>query len=148
MLSAYRKGYSEKRLESEDREAEITATIDEQNKVTDIEINGNELNNIKTVSKDKNSITGNAVLETESKNISENKFTALTTDENEIINKIQEKTNFNKEKIRRAIKFKYKEPEYKGNEKEEYVEEVKTAAQAAQPNYMTKVNGSVIIRLG
>jgi len=72
-----------------------------------------------------------------------------SADENGIINKIQEKTKLGKDKIKRAIKFRKKEPVK--SEIEDEIEEEKTAAaiqQAPQLDYMTKVNGSIILRLG
>ena len=90
----------------------------------------------------------------EQKNNENNKFSINFVDENEIINKIKEKTNLDKDKIKRAIKFKYKEPEYNdkeyesGGAKEEQSQPTAQQTQSVDLGYMTKVNGSVIIRLG
>ena len=148
LISALRKGYSATRLDSERKEgAEITAVIDEKNKVTEIEIKGNEIsknkNSINAPGENKtqsaNAITGNAVNEI-SKTNNENKFTASATDENEIINKIQEKTSLSPEQIKKAITFKRKQPLKQETNGEEKIDN--TAPQYA--NYMSKINGSII----
>ena len=74
-------------------------------------------------------------------------FTINSIDEDEIIKQIEEKTKLDKDKIKRAIKFRKKEPVK--DEIEEIEEEKATAIQQMQQlDYMTKVNGSVIIRFG
>ncbi len=126
LISAMRKGYSATRLDSERKEgAEITAVIDEKNKVTEIEIKGNEI-----------SKTNNEKVE--------NKFTAAATDENDIIIKISEKTNLDKEQIKKSITFKRKQPLKQETNGEEKIDN--TAPQYA--NYMSKINGSIILKLG
>ena len=259
IISAYRKGYTSKRFDS-GSDIEIIATIDEESKLTDIEINGNVENKINENSKNKssnqnnNSITGNIITEVplqtdlstilsnesatisnaenttmqptliqnqsstanqstpttnatsqstsviiknnsnnasggnatnnqttlsvqqnaeEQKNnltdenekmtikdttykyinqtaqTSENKFTINSMDENEIIKEIEQKTKLSKEEIKRAIKFKKKEPVKNVVEDNLGEETTKTIVQQVQQlDYMTKVNGSVIIRLG
>ena len=72
-------------------------------------------------------------------------FTINSIDEEEIIEKIQEKTKLDKDKIKRAIKFKKKEP-IKDSVEENLPEE--KSPSIAELGYITKVNGSVIIRLG
>ncbi len=152
LISAMRKGYSATRLDSERKEgAEITAVIDEKNKVTEIEIKGNEISKTKEVSGKNlsvNSITGNAVNEISSanneNNLIENKFTAAATDENDIIIKISEKTNLDKEQIKKSITFKRKQPLKQETNGEEKIDN--TAPQYA--NYMSKINGSIILKLG
>ena len=76
--------------------------------------------------------------------ISENKFIIYSTDEDEIIEQIQEKTKLDKDKIKRAIKFRKKEPQK--DEIEEFEEQ--PTSPIVELGYITKVNGSVIIRLG
>ncbi|MBI3026515.1 hypothetical protein HYY70_00225, partial [Candidatus Woesearchaeota archaeon] len=90
-------------------------------------------------------IYGNKIIE-----IAENKFTINSIDEDEIIEKIKEKTKLEKDKIKRAIKFKKKEPvkpEIEDDIEEEQIVTT-TVVQQAQMPYITKVNGSVIIRIG
>ncbi len=83
----------------------------------------------------------------EDNSINGNKFTIPTTDEDEIIEKIEEKTKLGKDEIKRAIKFKKKEPVKE--DIEEGIEEITTVVQQApQLDYITKVNGSIILRLG
>ena len=120
-ISALRKGYSSIRLDSERKEdLQITATIDDENKTTDVNIVNYNLNNGQTPNASggnetasANSISGNAVNKIpKANNIKssiENKITVAATDENKIINKIQEKTNLDKEKIKKAITFRRKE---------------------------------------
>lgn len=74
------------------------------------------------------------------------RFTILTTDEDEIIEQIQEKTKLGKDKIRKALKFRKKEPIKDAID--EFEEEAIPTAPITQLGYITKVNGSVIIRLG
>ena len=68
----------------------------------------------------------------------------------EIIKEIQQKTNIGKDKIKRAIKFRKKEP-IKNAIEDEIPEEQNVPTVVQQVNqllYITKINGSVIIRLG
>lgn len=81
-----------------------------------------------------------------------NKFTLSTTDENEIIEKIQENTKLDKDKIKRAIKFKHKDLIYS------IEEEIEEAVFAPLPEQLTElsaiaekisiINGSIILKLG
>ena len=81
----------------------------------------------------------------ESEKLAENRFIIYSTDEDEIIEEIEQKTKLEEEKIKRAIKFRKKEP--KKEEIEDIAEEITTAIVQQLP-YITKVNGSVIVRLG
>jgi len=158
LLSALRKGYKETRLDSERKEnTEIIAVIDEENKVTDVNIINN-LNNIQNVNasgenktQSTNAITGNAINEitkpNNEKSANENKFAVASNKEDEIINKISEKTNLDKEAVKKAITFKRKEPKKEKFEQEIFEAESQAAAQVYPPGY-SKVNGSVIIKLG
>ena len=80
--------------------------------------------------------------------ISDNKFTINTIDEDEIIEKIEQKTKLDKDEIKRAIKFKHKEPVKDDVEDELEEETTQITAQVTDLDYITKVNGSIIIRLG
>ena len=67
-----------------------------------------------------------------------------------MIQEIQQKTNIDKDKIKRAIKFRKKEP-IKNTIEDEIPEEQNVTTVVQQVNqlpYITKINGSVIIRLG
>ena len=87
------------------------------------------------------------------KETSENKFTVSSINEDEIINQIEEKTNLGKDKIKKAIKFKRKELVIAGSEKDAGEG---TAVQPSQQSMQqslemsgySKVNGSIILRLG
>ncbi len=150
LISALRKGYRDSRMDSERKEEnEITAVIDEENKITSIEIN-NDLKNSNNAPGDKikestNAITGKVADEiTKNDNgKNENKITASTTDESEIIKEIQSKTNLNEEQIKKSIRFKYKEPESQGTDE---IPESETSSEKLTK--ISQVNGSVIIRLG
>ena len=78
--------------------------------------------------------------------VTDNKFTLQTTDEDEIIEKIQEKTKLDKDKIKRAIKFKHKEPVK--DVEEDIEEEIIKSYPTTQFTRIQEINGSVIIRLG
>jgi len=156
LISALRKGYSATRLDSERKEnTEITAVIDEENKVTDVNIINN-LNNIQNVNasggngkSETNAITGNAINEVtksnNEKSANENKFAVASSKEDEIINKISEKTNLDKEQIKKSITFKRKVPEKQVGT--ESIEEPEQAQPQSMRGY-SNVNGSVIIKLG
>ena len=83
---------------------EIIATIDVQNKITDVNILENSINVQSSnasggnATAAANEITGNAVNEISKtdngKSADKNKFTTATADENEIINQIQAKNKF------------------------------------------------------
>ena len=186
IISAYRRGYASKRLES-GIGMEIIATIDETSKITDIEVKGSgiieNLNNNgqasnasrENANSSTNFITGNVINEvnlnsdlsailsndnttssstTNNQNFASSKqnfadkFTINSIKEEEIIKEIEQKTNLDKDKIKRAIKFRKKEP-VKDNAEENIPEEITQPTQSVvQLGYMTKVNGSVIIRLG
>ncbi len=151
LITAMRKGYSETRLDLERKEGnEITAVIDDKNKITEIEIKGNEISKNKNSfnapgenkTQSANSITGNAIQEIASAN-NENKFQITASSENEIISQIKQKTKLDESEIKKYLKFKYKKPESKGTEE--------TPESVIPPQQLTKisqVNGSVIIKLG
>ncbi|MBI2658542.1 LamG domain-containing protein, partial [Candidatus Woesearchaeota archaeon] len=73
--------------------------------------------------------------QTEILETSENKFIISTTDEDEIIKQIQQKTKLDRDEIKRAIKFKKKEPVK--NDIEDELEEAQTAASIVQLGYIT-----------
>ena len=77
----------------------------------------------------------------------ENKFIIYSTDEDEIIKQIEQKTKLDKDKIKRAIKFKKKEP-VRSEIEDDMTEEAQPSPSLAQLGYITKVNGSIILRLG
>jgi len=155
LISALRKGYKETRLDSERKEnTEITAVIDEENKVTDVNIINN-LNDIQNVNasggngkSETNAITGNAINEitksNNEKSAIENKFAVASSKEDEIINKISEKTNLDKEAIKKAITFRRKQP----SKEEMHAEAFEESVQQKQLTRVTEINGSVIIKLG
>jgi len=161
LLSALRKGYSETRLDSERKEnTEIIAVIDEENKVTDVNIinnlnNGQSLNASGDKQKEStNAITGNAINEitksNNEKSAIENKFAVASSKEDEIINKISEKTNLDKEAVKKAITFKRKESKKEKFEEEnptpELPHDLKNLSQIAQK--ISIINGSIVLRLG
>ena len=87
-----------------------------------------------------NSITGNAVNDEITK---ENKLTISSIDESEIIKEIGQKTNLDKDKIKRAINFKRKEPVKEAGKDEEF------GFAPLQPlTRIKEINGSVIVTLG
>jgi len=150
LITALRKGYRDTRLDLErkDGNTQITAVIDEENKITNIEIN-NENNNLlnapgENATTGTNAITGKVTDEISKTNIGKSKITAATTNENEIINKIQERTNLSKEAIKKSITFKRKQP----LKEEVRAETFEESAQQKQLTRVTEINGSVIIRLG
>ncbi len=136
---------------------EIIAVIDEENKVTDVNIinnlnNGQSLNASGEKQKEStNAITGNAINEitkpNNEKSANENKFAVASSKEDEIINKISEKTSLDKEAIKKSITFKRKQPKKQEFSAEIFEAESQAATQAYPPGY-SKVNGSVIIKLG
>jgi len=146
LISAVRKGYKDVRLDLERKEdIEIIAVIDEENKITDVEISGNVVENASS-----SLITGNAIDENDE--LSQNKITINSDDENEIIKEIGEKTKLDREKIKKSITFKRKEPE-KGAE-----EEIEEAQQQLSPQQLemiseildklSVVNGSIVLKIG
>jgi len=150
LVSALRKGYRDSRMDSERKEEnEITAVIDEENKITNIEINKNlnENNNAlgKNANSETNEITGKVTDEiTKSNNgKTENKFSVTASTENEIISQIKEVTKLDESEIKKYLKFKYKEPESGGAE-EDFAEPIPSQ----KLTKISEVNGSVIIRLG
>jgi len=166
LISAIRKGYSETRMELERKEGNVQfiATIDEQNKITDIEVKGDDeiANNIKNSLNNKNvqpsiasgdkqtesanAITGNAVNELASTNNgnsnSENKFQISASAENDIISQIKEKTNLNLEQIKKSITFRKKQASSEDSK------EVFSEIPSQKLTRVTEINGSVIVKLG
>ena len=141
-ISAIRKGYRDVRLDLERKEdLEIIAVIDEQNKVTDVEISRNVVNeNNSIINKSLISITGNVINE-ESDKINE-KITINSGDEDEVIKEIEEKTKLDKDKIKKSITFRRKEPV------SEILGEPEIAFLQPQLTRITEINGSIIMRLG
>jgi len=141
-ISAIRKGYKDVRLDLERKEdLEIIAVIDEQNKVTDVEISRNVVNeNNSIINKSLISITGNVINE-ESDKINE-KITINSGDEDEVIKEIEEKTKLDKDKIKKSITFRRKEPV------SEILGEPEIAFLQPQLTRITEINGSIIMRLG
>jgi len=136
LISAVRKGYSATRMELENKgdESKFIATIDEASKITDIEVKGNnEIAKSILKNSDKNNKIENTNLE--------NKFQVAASTESEIINSIQQKTNLNLEQIKKSITFRRKAVAPSSAEEE-------SAAPTQNINYMSKVNGSIILKLG
>ncbi len=154
LISALRKGYGATRLDSERKDnTEIVAVIDEENKVTDVNIINN-LNNIQNVNasgengkESANKITGKVTDEISKTNIgksaNENKFAVASNKEDEIIKEIKKNTNLDEEQIKKSITFRRKAPS-----KEESKETFEESAQQKQLTRVTEINGSVIVRLG
>jgi len=161
LLSALRKGYGATRLDSERKEnTEIIAVIDEENKLTDVNIINN-LNNGKTSNAsgenkktETNAITGKVTDEitkaNNEKSANENKFAVASNKENEIINEIKKNTNLDLEQIKKSITFRRKEQKKEKFEEEnptpELPHDLKNLSQIAQK--ISIINGSIVLRLG
>ncbi|MBI2102055.1 hypothetical protein HYT53_05595 [Candidatus Woesearchaeota archaeon] len=140
-ISAIRKGYRDVRLDLERKEdIEIVAVIDEDNKVTDVQISENVVFENNSNVNAPNLITGNAVDKNDE--LSQNKITINSDDEDDVIEEMAQKTKIGKDKIKRAITFKRKEPST------ELLGEPEIAFLQPQLTRITEVNGSIIMRLG